>query len=307
MAARRRKAETIAIVGAGKLGAALARALHRGGFRVTELISREGSPNRRAAQQVAREVGAKLAPLSQASLGADVIWICVPDDVIAATAKELAKRANWHGKTALHSSGALSSNELAVLKRAGAQVGSAHPMMTFAHGGPKSWKGIPFAIEGEARAVAFAKRVAVRLKLSPFVISAKSKPLYHAVGSFVSPILVSLLSTAERVAKGAGILKQPREVISGILQQTVAHYVEGGTKAAFAGPMHRGDLATVRRHLRELRRVPGALEIYRVLATEAARYLPVKRRSELKKLLASASKGRGRVNPKPSSRAAAAE
>src|SRR5690348_6951514 len=137
MAARKPKSgETIAIVGAGKLGAALARALDRGGFRVTELISRQNSPNRGAAQQVALDVRAKLSPMSKASLDADVIWICVPDDVIAATAKELAKRVNSGGKIALHSSGALSSKELAPLKRTGASVGSAHPMMTFAHGGP---------------------------------------------------------------------------------------------------------------------------------------------------------------------------
>jgi predicted short-subunit dehydrogenase-like oxidoreductase (DUF2520 family) len=282
--------DEIAIVGAGKLGSALALALSGAGYGVREIIVRDDSPNKGSAQRLARRVGAQLSLLNLAKLDAKVTWICVSDDAIAAMARRLAERPNWRGKIAMHSSGALSSEELAPLKRRGAAVGSAHPMMTFANHAPIEWKGIPFAVEGDPAAVAFAQQVARKLNLDSFRISARSKPLYHAVGSFASPILVGLLSTAERIARAAGISKPPRTVIDRILRRTIDHYLKGGTAAAFSGPMQRGDLATVKRHLENLRRVPGALEIYLLLATELADNLPVKRRAELKRLLRSAGK-----------------
>ena len=283
---------TIAIVGPGKLGTALAQALRGAEYRISEIVARDGSTNQKLAQIFARKLGAQFSLLPEAKLDAGVIWICVPDDAIASAAHQLARKYNWRGKIVIHSSGALSSEELRPLKKRGAAIGTAHPMMTFANHAPVEWKGIPFAIEGDPAAVAFAREVARKLKLDSFTISARSKPLYHAVGSFASPIFVGLLSTAERVARAAGVPKPPREIMGRILQRTVDHYLKGGTAAAFSGPMQRGDLATVRRHLENLRRVPGALEIYTLLATELATNLPVKRRAELKRLLKSAGSTR---------------
>jgi predicted short-subunit dehydrogenase-like oxidoreductase (DUF2520 family) len=287
-----KKRLTIAIVGPGKLGTALAQALRGAGYRIAEVVVRDRSPNQERAQRLARSLGAQFSPLSLAKFEADVIWICVPDDAIAFVARQLARRKHWRGQIVLHSSGALSSEELRSLKLRGAAIGSAHPMMTFANHAPVEWKGIPFAIEGDRTAVLFAREVARTLKLNAFTISARSKPLYHAVGSFASPIFVGLLSVAERVARVAGVSKPPREIMGRILQRTVAHYLKGGAAAAFSGPMQRGDLATVRRHLENLRRVPGALEIYTLLAMELATNLPVKRRAELKRLLKAASSPR---------------
>lgn len=280
-----KKRQTIAIVGPGKLGTALALALRSAGCRIAAIVGRDGSANSTAAQNFARKLGSQYSPLSSAEFEADVIWICVSDDAIASIARQLARRKDWRGKIVLHSSGALSSDELRPLKQRGAAVGSAHPMMSFANHAPVEWKGIPFAIEGDLAAVAFAREVGRKLRLGAFTISARSKPLYHAVGSFASPIFVGLLSVAERVARAAGVSKPPREIIGRILLRTVDQYLTGGTAAAFSGPMQRGDLATVRSHLENLRRVPDALEIYTLLAKELAMNLPVKRRSELKRLL----------------------
>jgi predicted short-subunit dehydrogenase-like oxidoreductase (DUF2520 family) len=287
-----KKRQTIAIVGPGKLGTALAQALRSAGYRIPEIVARDGSANSTAARSLARKLGSRYSPLSLAKFEADVIWICVSDDAIAGVARQLARRKDWRGKIVLHSSGALSSEELRPLKQRGAAVGSAHPMMSFANHAPVEWKGIPFAVEGDAAAMDFAREAARKLKLDPFTISARSKPLYHAVGSFASPIFVGLLSVAERVARAAGVSKPPREIIGRILRRTVDHYLKGGTAAAFSGPMQRGDLATVRRHLENLRRVPGALEIYTLLAKELATNLPVKRRAELKRLLKAAGSPR---------------
>ena len=162
----------------------------------------------------------------------------------------------------------------------------AHPMMTFVRGASPEWRGIPFAVEGDRRAVDFARRVARDLKLEPFVIPATSKVLYHAMGSFCSPLLITLLATAEEIARAAKIPPAKiSKVMRPILEKTLTNYFDNGAAAAFSGPMQRGDLATVERHFENLRRVPGALEIYLPLALQAARRLPVANRAKLLRLV----------------------
>jgi len=76
--------------------------------------------------------------------------------------------------------------------------------------------------------------------------------------------------TAERVGRGAGLsASQTRRVMAPILRQTLKNYQEKGAAAAFSGPIKRGDINTVLRHLKELKRVPGASEVYRALVKSA--------------------------------------
>jgi predicted short-subunit dehydrogenase-like oxidoreductase (DUF2520 family) len=145
---------------------------------------------------------------------------------------------------------------------------------------------VPFAVEGDTQAVAVAKGIVKRLGTEAFPIRKADKILYHALGSFSSPLVVATLVTAERVGLAAGLSRlQTRKVMAGILQQTLRNYLERGPAAAFSGPIKRGDLETVRRHLRELRRVPDALQVYRALVLSALRDLPSGRKSELLRVL----------------------
>ena len=122
--------------------------------------------------------------------------------------------------------------------------------------------------------------------MDAFTIPKSSKVLYHATGSFSSPMVIALMSFAERVAAAAKVpRKSIPKVIRPILQKTLENYFAGGAAAAFSGPINRGDMATVRKHLEQLKRVPGAGAVYRLLAREAAKSLPVKNRLEMIKVL----------------------
>src|SRR5205807_1646570 len=121
------------------------------------------------------------------------------------------------------------------LKRRGAQVGTAHPMMTFVGNASVSFKGISFALEGDAKAVAFGRKVAKALGMEAFTIPKSSKVLYHATGSFSSPMVIALMSFAERVAAAAKVpRKSIPKVIRPILQKTLENYFAGGAAAASA-------------------------------------------------------------------------
>ncbi len=273
---------SIAIVGAGNLAQALAPALRRAGYRITDVVVRDRADSRRRGRALARRVGVRLA--MTAPLHSDVLWICVTDDAIGPMARRMASR--WSGRVALHSSGALSSEELAPLRKQGAALASLHPMMTFVAGAALSFAGVPFAAEGDAAAVGVARRIAKDLGGSVFSIASRAKTLYHALGAFSSPLVIATLAMAERVGEAAGIpKKQVPKMIEPILRQTLRNYSRSGAARAFSGPIVRADLQTIRRHLQALRRVPGAREVYLALARSAVENLPVRDPAALRKLL----------------------
>jgi predicted short-subunit dehydrogenase-like oxidoreductase (DUF2520 family) len=238
------------------------------------------------ARRLAREVGASAVTAVRAQIHAEIVWFCVPDAAIAGAAKSLAEAANWSGKVTLHSSGAVTSEELAVLQQRGAAVASVHPLMTFVRGSRPSLADVPFALEGSLRAVRAARAIIHDLHGRPFIIRKQHKEAYHAWGMFASPLLTALLATSERVAAAAGITrKAAQEKMLPILRQTLANYARKGAPAAFSGPIARGDVATVEKHLKVLLEVPAAREVYVALARAALSDLPAKNRESLEKIL----------------------
>jgi predicted short-subunit dehydrogenase-like oxidoreductase (DUF2520 family) len=266
---------SITLIGAGNLAHALGPALRAAGYRIDAVAGRTLPQSSKRAKALAKKLGATAIPLENATPGSDILWICHTDDALAQTAKQLARKPGWKHRIVFHSSGALTSDMLAPLKRAGASIASLHPMMTFVPGTVPKMQGVPFAVEGDSRAVAAARKIVADLGAEAFPIRKSAKPLYHALGSFSSPLLVATLVTAERVGQGAGLsTRQTRKIIGPILRQTLKNYLESGAAAAFSGPIKRGDLNTVRRHLKELKRVPGASEVYRALVKSALMDLP---------------------------------
>lgn len=278
------KKPSIAIVGPGRLGSTLARELSRADYEISEIVV-HGEPTSRI-RSLGKDVGAQVFNTRSSALKARLVWFCVPDQRIANTARQLASRADWKGKIAFHSSGALSTGELRILRRAGASVASVHPLMTFVAGSAPSLNDVPFALEGDAAAVRSAKKIVRDLGGKPFTIAKKNKVAYHAWGFFLSPLLIEVLVAAEQVARSAGIsTAEARKKMLPIVRQTIANYAALGPAEAFSGPLIRGDAETVRKHLRILRKVSGARDIYLALARVALRHLPVGSRKKMQALL----------------------
>jgi predicted short-subunit dehydrogenase-like oxidoreductase (DUF2520 family) len=283
----------IAIVGAGNLASALAVSLRAAGYKIEQVVTRGQPLSMRRARALAREIGTSAVPAAKAQILADIVWFCVSDGAIAAAAESLAEAANWRGKVALHSSGALTSDELAMLRRRGAAVASAHPLMTFVRGSRPPLVDVPFALEGDRRALRAARTIVLDLRGHPFAIRKPHKAAYHAWGTFASPLLTVLLVTAEHVATAAGVQrKSARQRMLPIIRQTLANYAALEGAGAFSGPIIRGDIDTVKRHLQTLRGIPLAQEVYVSLARAALAYLPGKNKSALAKTLKSPAQKR---------------
>jgi predicted short-subunit dehydrogenase-like oxidoreductase (DUF2520 family) len=289
---------SIAIVGAGSLATFLAVALHDAGFPITEIVARDSPRSRQRARALAAKVGAQTVTAHSAALDATLLWLCVPDREIRRAASilsdHLVARALLEQKVtarfALHSSGALSSRELDPLRKAGAAVASAHPLMTFVAGAHPSehpsMTGVPFAIEGDEEAARVARRIVRALGGESFSLPAKRKAAYHAWATMTSPLLLAFLVTLEEAARAAGLTRQDaRRKSLPIIRQTLANYSRLGPAHSFSGPLVRGDADTVAKHLTVLKKHPGAREVYVALARAALRGLPVKNQNGLKRLL----------------------
>ncbi len=281
----------IVIVGAGNLGSALAVSLRRAGYVIESVVARSRGRSLKKAEKLARKVGARATTNVPARMTTDLVWLCVPDSEIARTSRALSEKGAWKGRVVLHSSGALSSDELAILRAKGAAVASAHPLMTFVGRSNPSLAGVPFAVEGDAAALRTARRIIRDLGGHAYPIRKSEKAAYHAWGTFASPLLTALLATSEKVAAAAGVLPaEARRRMIPILLQTLANYAGFGAPGAFSGPIVRGDVDTVARHMRVLARIPEARAVYVALANAALRYLPVRNQKELRETLQSARK-----------------
>jgi predicted short-subunit dehydrogenase-like oxidoreductase (DUF2520 family) len=276
----------IAIIGPGRLGSALARELTRAGYGITEVVSRSRASSVRKARALARSLHARAATLKNARLDADVVWFCVSDREIPGVARTLAGAVEWRGKIAFHSSGALSSDALAILRQRGAAVASVHPVMTFVSRTEPSLQGVPFGVEGDARALAAARRIVRNFGGEVFLVREERKAAYHAWATLICPLLVAALVTAEKVAQSAELSPaMARKHMLPIVRQTLSNYAKLGPAGAFSGPLVRGDAEVVRQHLHALKKIPEARDVYRALARSALRHLPVEHRKELDRIL----------------------
>jgi len=277
---------SIAIVGPGRLGSALALELKRAGYPISGVLSHPGMESQRKARALARKIHAPALTGHDLPLTADVVWFCVPDGDIATVARQLAAGSQWRGKIAFHSSGALPSDQLDVVRKQGASVASVHPLMTFVAGSAPSLEGVPFAVEGDDAAVRLARTIVRGLGGETFAIRKRYKAAYHAWGGFTSPLVVAALVAAEQVARAAGLsAAEARRRMLPIVRQTIANYARLGPAGAFSGPLVRGDAEVVRRHLQALKSLPDAREVYLALSKMAVRHLPVRKRAQLARVL----------------------
>ena len=280
------------IVGAGRLGTALGAALARRGWQPEVIVDSDA----RAAREGRRIVGrgrASTSPAAAARAKGAVI-IAVPDDAVGRAASGLARAGgSWAGRHVFHTSGILPAAILGPLARRGARVASLHPVQTFPRKDmPASiFEGITWGIEGDGPAVEEAARIARALRGHVLLLSAKDKALYHAACALASNALVALEWTAAEVLRKAGVEEgTAAATLLPLLQGTLQNVKSFGLEKALTGPVLRGDVATVRRHLEALENDPGGRRVYAVLGEQVLRLaakkgLPAGRVRALKRLL----------------------
>ena len=251
----------IAVVGGGRVGLTLARALSLAEYPVT-VLSRTSRP-------LDAPLMATAVDWSRVVSEVTVVVLAVPDDRIGEVAERLLGTGNiGAAHTVLHISGRLDRSALAVLEPTGAALGSLHPLQTFrSENGGGVLMGVPAIVEGDPRAVAGAREMARALRMEPIVeIPAAGKPEYHAAAVFASNYLVVLAALAERLGRDAG-LDTNWQLFMPLMRQTLEHLADHDPAASLTGPIRRGDVGTVRAHLDALQEPVRGL--YAALGREA--------------------------------------
>jgi len=260
---------TFSIIGAGKVGTSLALGLRRRGF----VLKKMSDCSAKKAREARRTIGRGQATTSNilAAGSADILFICVPDSEITRVVKQISS-IHYQGRFVFHTSGVVPSEVLKPLAKKGAAVASFHPVQTFAAEAfdPKILKGIFFGIEGDPAAVDLGTKIASKLGGHAILIRAKDKPVYHLACSVASNFLIILLSEAANLFKNIGFKEESSiKILGPLLNKTLQNVKKLGIERSLTGPVVRGDLKTVLRHLTITGRDPELDRIYRAMCLEA--------------------------------------
>lgn len=249
----------VGFVGAGKVGFTLGRHLQTHGVSVSGFFSRTPTHARAAATSTSSTAYDTLAALCNAS---DLLFLTVNDSQIEPVAQSLATcEVSLAGKMVCHVSGSLGSEALAAAQRAGALCCSAHPLaaVSSCDTSGSTLNGTFFTLEGDARALHAMTQLLDRCGNPHRSIAPEAKASYHAGCVFLSNLVVALAAQGYGILEHCGFTpEEARRATAGLFTRNAQAIAEGGPNAALTGPIERGDVTTVRRHLQALARIDDA-------------------------------------------------
>jgi predicted short-subunit dehydrogenase-like oxidoreductase (DUF2520 family) len=257
----------VAVVGAGRVGTAIAVLLGRAGHEIVAVSGREAS-ERRASVHLP---GVPLVAAADAVREADLAVVSVPDDLLAELVGTVAA-AIRPGTWVAHVSGAAGLEVLAPVGEHGGRRLAIHPLQTF----PDVERAIA-SIPGSLLAVTaddeegwdLGERLGRDLGARPFRLADEHRPLYHAAAVFASNYLVAVSALAAELFEAAGV-PDPVEAMRPLQEASLANVALLGPAAALTGPAVRGDAGTIGSNLEALATsAPGAVEAYVTLCRVA--------------------------------------
>ncbi|MHC4561605.1 MAG: Rossmann-like and DUF2520 domain-containing protein [Planctomycetota bacterium] len=249
---------TIAIIGPGCVGTALAVLAARAGYTVTAIGGRNESATQSAASQVGS--GVEVTTIHDAAAAGDIVLLCVSDDAIETVCNDLAAgEAFRSGVIVAHCSGALGSDILSTAKAQGCLVGSVHPLQTFptADAAIERFAGTYCFCEGDAQAVDVLMELARAMGGKPVFLPSAGKALYHAAAVVAGNYTTALLDAAVGICEQAGIdPADARKALAVLAETSAGNAATMDLPESLTGPIARGDVGTIRRHLDALQACP---------------------------------------------------
>ncbi len=248
----------IAIVGPGVVGRALGRLLRQKGFPIAAVAGRSRDRLRDALEFIGGGRAARSA--ATAARAAKVTFITTPDRMIRSVCEEIARARGFkRGAIVFHCSGAHDAELLRPARKQRAYIAALHPLQSFAspEEAVKRMKGTYFTFDGDEEAAQVAKTIVRAVGGRMIRLPPEGRPLYHAASCVLSNYVVSLADLALIMFELSGLPpKEAARAAEPLLRGTVGNIRRLGVPAALTGPIARGDVETVERHLRALAALP---------------------------------------------------
>jgi predicted short-subunit dehydrogenase-like oxidoreductase (DUF2520 family) len=260
-----------AIIGAGKVGTALGYTLSRRGYQLTAIASHSLVSAEKAARLIGQ--GRSMVDIVTAARSATLVFITTPDQAIEAACVKIAAEQGFREKAiVIHCSGALPSSILESARGCGAYIASLHPIQSFAEVDQaiRLLPGSYFGFEGDKPARTTARQLVNALSGKWLAITTRDKPLYHAAAVFACNYVVTLLDIAVRLFETVGIAREEAfSALYSLLKGTASNLGYLGLPQALTGPIARGDVQTVARHLQHIQeKMPELISLYTNLGTQ---------------------------------------
>jgi predicted short-subunit dehydrogenase-like oxidoreductase (DUF2520 family) len=255
----------VGVVGAGRVGSALGRALGLAGHKVVAASGVSDASRERAGDRLP---GVPLLPVPEVVAAADLVLLAVPDDALPSLVSGLITTdVEVRGKLLAHTSGRYGAGVLDPATRAGALPLALHPVMTFT-GRPDDidrLAGISFGVTSPDPLRPVAEALVVEMGGEPVWIPEDRRTLYHAALAGGANHLVTLVVESMDLLGRVGV-DNPGRMLGPLLGAALDNALRLGAKG-LTGPVARGDAGTVAGHVAELERVsPEARGAYVALA-----------------------------------------
>jgi predicted short-subunit dehydrogenase-like oxidoreductase (DUF2520 family) len=286
--------EPIAFIGAGNVAWHLSHALSAAGYPITAIASKRRSSAKKLAQCFSAAYGTDVATI----IGNDeaCLFITAPDSAIASIAHYLCrKRLLRKNQLVVHTSGLFGTRVINCVKAFDSLPLSMHPAYSFSSRShsKNEFHDVWFVLQGSKAALRRGKEMVKAVKGKHTVIAEAKKPLYHLALVFASNLFVGIEDMSIELLAKCGITrKAAQELVVPLVNSTFQDIQTKGTRDALTGPMERGDIATIKKHLAALAEQKRAyrktyLELSRHLArmVEEKGELPKETIRDIKKLL----------------------
>ena len=254
----------VALLGAGRLGSSLALALDAAGYRVVAVASRRRAAASALAKRLKR---AEVRTARELWERAPWVFLTVPDDELARVS---AGAQVQPGQAVVHCSGALGLDALARVAERGGLRGCLHPLQAFPQRfAPERLRGVSCGIEGDGALAGPLARMVRALGARPFSLRGADRARYHAAAVLASNYVVALRAAAEDAWALAGLPRaQAGRALQPLTQGAVDALGSLSLERALTGPIARGDVQTVARHLQALAPEPELRALYAQLAAQ---------------------------------------
>lgn len=240
---------TITIFGQGRVGKALIKSLEEGGYNIVSVYNRSSFPKK------VKELG-------------EIVFLTVQDREIESLSKKIASSFSDLSNTKfVHCSGSFDASVLKDLSGLVGGIASFHPLKAITEN-DHSFKGVWFDMEGDRVVLKELNSIAKDLEAHTFEIKPEAKPLLHAAAVFSANYVVTIMNLAVQIAE-VGDIDQD-EAIKALLpltESSISNIKSKGFEDALTGPIARGDLDTVKRHVKSLKEHPELLSVYKKLGS----------------------------------------